>query len=171
MSKKKDTAKTTKKTLTKKTVAKKPVIKKVIEENVKPSGKEKADLYIYTVGRRKAAVAQIRLYKKGEGKIIINKHDYKKYFPFFEFQKIVTAPLVLVGEDNQHDITVVVRGGGIRGQAEAIRLGISRALIELNKDCRPVLKANGFLTRDPRVKERKKPGLKRARRAPQWSKR
>lgn len=127
--------------------------------------------YIYAVGRRKTSIARIRLFKNGKGSIIVNEKDYKKYFPQFEYRDIVEKPLVCVGKRNNFNFTIKTHGGGVRGQAEAIRHGISRTLIQINKDWRKTLKPLGFLKRDPRKKERKKPGLKRARRAPQWKKR
>ncbi|MFH1225941.1 MAG: 30S ribosomal protein S9 [bacterium] len=126
---------------------------------------------MYQVGRRKRAVAQVRLYKKGEDKIIVNQMDYREYFKFPPHQEIMLAPLKLVGEDKGHQITILVRGGGIKAQAEAARHGLSRALVAFNEEYKKSIKGVGFLTRDSRKKERKKPGLKRARRAPQWSKR
>jgi len=136
-----------------------------------PKKKERKEKeYIYTIGRRKTSVAQIRFYKKGKGMILINDKDLEKYFPYFEFQSLVKAPLALVGVDN-FDLTIKVNGGGTRGQAEAIRHGIARALALYNPNFKKPLRTAGFLTRDPRKKERKKYGLKGARRAPQWQKR
>ncbi len=133
-----------------------------------PKAKEQ---YISTVGRRKRAVALVRLFDKGKGEITINNKPAKEYLPDFEMQKIINEPLDLVDLTSKVNLTVLVRGGGKRGQAEAIRHGIARALQKLNKDLRKTLKVAGFLKRDARIKERKKPGLKRARRAPQWAKR
>jgi len=133
--------------------------------------KKKQEKYIYAVGRRKRAVATVRIYKKGQGKITINDKELKDFFPYFEYQEIVLGPLKLTGQEKSGDVTIRVKGGGAKGQAGAVSLGMARALIELNKDHRQVLKKAGFLRRDPRKKERKKPGLKRARRAPQWKKR
>lgn len=127
--------------------------------------------YITAIGRRKTAVARVKLTDVGTGKITVNGQDYKKYFNFFALQQSVMAPLILTQEDKTHDVEVKTNGGGKLGQAEATRLGITRALMELNPDFKPALKASGFVTRDPRAKERKKFGLKKARRAPQWSKR
>jgi small subunit ribosomal protein S9 len=131
-----------------------------------PKGK-----YIYAVGKRKRAIAQIRLFAKGRGDMIINDKPGKEYLPDLILQQIIYSPLKLTDLDNKVDITVLVKGGGKKGQAEAIRHGISRALDILDKDLRKALKPAGFLKRDARIKERKKPGLKRARRAPQWAKR
>lgn len=127
--------------------------------------------YLYGLGRRKEAIAKVRLYEKGKGDIVINDKAFTDYLPHAIWQQIVLDPLVETNLREEFDISVVVTGGGFKGQAESIRLGITRALLEHNEALRGPLKARGFLTRDPRVKERKKPGLKRARRAPQWSKR
>jgi len=131
-----------------------------------PSGK-----YIRTIGRRKRSVAQVRVYEGGSGRVIINERELKEYLPVDILQMAVMAPFVTTGTEEKYDVTVKVKGGGIRGQADSIRLGIARALIEINPDYRPALKVLGFLSRDSRKKERKKYGLKGARRAPQWSKR
>ncbi|MDP2683870.1 MAG: 30S ribosomal protein S9 [bacterium] len=144
--------------------SKKPTVKKT------PIKKPKAD-YIFSVGRRKSSTARIRYYNKGDGEIIINTKDYKLYFPYFELQKIVEKPLHLVSKFGSGRFTILVNGGGKKGQAQSIQLGISRALLKNEDTLRPLLRSNKLLTRDPRVKERKKPGLKKARRAPQWQKR
>jgi small subunit ribosomal protein S9 len=128
--------------------------------------------YFFAVGRRKRAVAQVKLWldnKKQE--ITVNGRDYKAFFPVFELQTAVLAPLKALGLDAGAKIEIKVQGGGMRGQAEGSRHGISRALLLVNPDYRLTLKKLGFLTRDPREKERKKFGLKKARRAPQWAKR
>lgn len=127
--------------------------------------------YFYGLGRRKSAIAQVRVYAGGEGKIFINGKDYKEVFTTDELQRIFLEPLVLTSNRDSLNISVYVYAGGMSGQAMATRLGISRALILMDAELRGVLKKSGFLTRDPRVKERKKPGLKKARRAPQWKKR
>ena len=121
-------------------------------------------------GRRKNAVARVRLVP-GTGKITINKRDIDEYFGLETLKVIVRQPLALTETEGKFDVIVNVHGGGYTGQAGAIRHGLSRALLEADKDYRPALKAAGFLTRDPRMKERKKYGLKAARRAPQFSKR
>ncbi|MDD3487134.1 MAG: 30S ribosomal protein S9 [Candidatus Moranbacteria bacterium] len=134
--------------------------------------------YFQAVGRRKVSVARVRLFdlseEKSEGKkeanIEVNGADYKKYFPLSELREIVKAPLKAVSADIAK-ITVQTRGGGIRGQAEATRLGISRALVVKDGELKKTLKDLGYLTRDARQVERKKSGLKKARRAPQFSKR
>jgi len=125
---------------------------------------------IYAVGRRKTAVAQILL-TTGDGTITVNQLPFAGYFMTEGLQYIVNQPIVSVGLEKQLNIKAKVHGGGINAQAESMRHAISRALVEMNAESRKVLKKQGFLMRDPRVKERKKPGLKRARRAPQFSKR
>ena len=126
--------------------------------------------YFYGTGRRKSSVARVRLYQ-GTGKITINDRDIDDYFGLETLKLIVRQPLALTETDEKFDIVCRVSGGGVTGQAGAIRHGISRALLEADADYRPSLKKAGFLTRDPRMKERKKYGLKAARRAPQFSKR
>lgn len=125
--------------------------------------------YIGT-GRRKKSIARVRLVP-GEGRVIINKRDMDTYFGLDTLKIIVNQPLVLTGTKEKFDVLVNVNGGGYTGQAGAIRHGISRALLKADENLRPALKRAGFLTRDPRMKERKKYGLKGARRAPQFSKR
>ncbi|MBE7525643.1 30S ribosomal protein S9 [candidate division WWE3 bacterium] len=127
--------------------------------------------YIPTVGRRKTSIARVRLVKNGTGSITVNDKPYEKYFTVYELREQVRQPLVVVGQDATVDVSVKVHGGGIRGQSEAVRHGIARALIDLNPTFRKTLKKLGYLSRDSRAKERKKFGLKGARRAPQWSKR
>lgn len=126
---------------------------------------------IQAVGRRKTAVARVRLVRGGKGTIRVNDKPFEMYFPTFELQRLVLEPLRAVSMDKIFDMSVRTQGGGVHSQAEAVRLGVSRALIKEQADLRATLKKLGFLTRDPRAKERKKPGLRRARRAPQWSKR
>jgi len=121
-------------------------------------------------GRRKSAVARVRLVP-GSGKVTINKKDMDEYFGFETLKMIVRQPLVLTKTEGSYDVLVNVDGGGYTGQAGAIRHGIARALLKVNPELRAALKKAGFLTRDPRMKERKKYGLKAARRAPQFSKR
>lgn len=122
------------------------------------------------IGRRKEAVTRVFL-SKGDGKITVNGKDYKTYFPLVYLQNQVEAPLKLVEVAGKYDIQVNATGGGVKGQAEATKLAISRALIEINAEYRPTLKAAGLLKRDPRSVERKKPGRKKARRSFQFSKR
>ena len=124
----------------------------------------------YGTGRRKSSVARVYLVP-GTGKITINKRDMDEYFGLDTLKLIVRQPLVLTETADKYDVITTVRGGGFTGQAGAIRHGISRALLQVDGDFRPALKKAGFLTRDPRMKERKKYGLKAARRAPQFSKR
>ena len=124
----------------------------------------------YGTGRRKSSVARVYLVP-GTGKITINKRDIDDYFGLETLKVIVRQPLVATETVDRLDVIVNVKGGGYTGQAGAVRHGIARALLTVDSDFRPVLKANGFLTRDPRMKERKKYGLKAARRAPQFSKR
>jgi len=125
---------------------------------------------INTVGRRKTAVARV-FFKEGTGVITVNKRDYKEYFPTSVLQYKVLQPLEITETLNKYDIQVNLDGGGITGQAEALRLAISRALCELNPEFRPPLKAKGLMMRDPRMVERKKPGQKKARKKFQFSKR
>lgn len=120
--------------------------------------------YFEGLGRRKRSIARVRLYSGGKGKFIVNGKEK-------EGDRVWLEPLDLLGLKNQFDCTIIVSGGGRVGQKEAIRLGMSRALVKYDEKLRPNLRKAGFLTRDPREKERKKPGLKRARRAPQWQKR
>ncbi|MFH1430038.1 MAG: 30S ribosomal protein S9 [Candidatus Uhrbacteria bacterium] len=123
------------------------------------------------VGRRKAASARVRLIKNGSGKLTINGKLHDEYFTTIDAQLACRQAFDTVGQQEKLDVEVRVVGGGQRGQADAVRLGIARALCELNPTFRRALRKVGFLTRDSRIKERKKPGLKKARRAPQWSKR
>lgn len=125
---------------------------------------------VNTIGRRKSAVARIYVHE-GKGNITINNREYKEYFPTTTLQYIVTQPLNIVEATEKYDIKVNLGGGGIKGQAEALRLAISRALIKIDQDCRKDLKSAGFLTRDPREVERKKPGRPKARKRFQFSKR
>lgn len=122
------------------------------------------------LGRRKEAVTRVFL-SKGDGKITVNDKDYKVYFPLVYLQNQVEAPLKAIESLDKFDIVINATGGGVKGQAEAAKLGIARALLEVNADFRTVLKAGGFLTRDPRGVERKKPGKKKARKSFQFSKR
>ena len=124
----------------------------------------------YGTGRRKSSVARVYLVS-GSGNVTINKRPVDEYFGLETLRMIVRQPLVATETNDKFDVIVTVRGGGTTGQAGAIRHGISRALLQVDGDFRPVLKKAGFLTRDPRMKERKKYGLKAARRAPQFSKR
>lgn len=165
----------------KKTPAKKPAAKKTLVRTAKPAAKKtereaapvidlKAEGMIRALGRRKEAVAQVRVFP-GTGKMVVNGRAVADYFTVPELMHIVTSAQKAVGKDAAIDVSAHVKGGGIRGQAEAVRLGIARALIVMSETFRPTLRKMGYLTRDARVKERKKYGLKSARRAPQFSKR
>lgn len=134
------------------------------------ANKENFVQYLGT-GRRKEAVARVFLRPNGTGNIVVNGKDLKEYMPSELLQMEVRSPLELTNTLDQFDVMVTVQGGGFTGQAGAIRHGITRALMEASEDFRPALKAAGYVTRDPRAKERKKYGLKKARRAPQFSKR
>lgn len=125
---------------------------------------------INTIGRRKAAIARIYM-SEGKGQIIVNDKDYKVYFPHTKLHYIVEQPLNLLEVKNNYDIRVNLNGGGMSGQAEALRLAIARALVKVNPEYKTMLKAEGFMTRDPRVIERKKPGQPKARKRFQFSKR
>ena len=127
--------------------------------------------YFYGTGRRKSSVARVRVYPNGTGAITINGRDIDEYFGLDTLKLIVRQPMELTETIGAFDIVCTVAGGGVTGQAGAIRHGLSRALLQYNEELRPVLKKAGLLTRDPRMKERKKYGLKKARRAPQISKR
>ena len=131
---------------------------------------EGAGIYIEAIGRRKTSVARVRYFAKSEGGIIINGKKLNEYFPTDELKAIVESPMKKA-KIEKYEITVRLSGGGIHSQAEALRHGISRALIESVSELRGELKPLGFLMRDPRMKERRKFGLKKARKAPQWSKR
>lgn len=125
---------------------------------------------INALGRRKASVARVYL-KKGKGTITVNNRDHKEYFNTEILHHKLAQPFQLTETEGQYDVTVNVNGGGINGQAEAVRLGISRALVQINEEYKPALRAEGLMTRDPRMVERKKPGQKKARKRFQFSKR
>ncbi len=146
---------------------KKPMESTAVEEKA-------AEKYFSGVGRRKTAVATVRIFEDGtedEGKILVNGKTVGAYFPTVRLQNLLLDPIRAVGLENRFRVSVHVRGGGLSGQAGASGLGLARALVMANADHRPLLKAGKFLTRDARKVERKKPGLNKARRAPQWSKR
>ncbi|KKS66122.1 MAG: 30S ribosomal protein S9 [Parcubacteria group bacterium GW2011_GWA1_42_7] len=154
--------------------------KEIIAESAEISASEikekKAKKYYEAVGRRKNAIARVRLstikpFEGDEGKITVNGKDYREYFPGLNLKQNVESPLRRLKSLNRFEVIAKTNGGGINGQAEAVRHGISRTLVEFNADFRKKLKKAGFLKRDPRVKERRKFGLKKARRAPQWAKR
>ncbi len=164
---------TTKKTEEKSKVKEAETLQKK-EKAAKPLPKIKK--YYEAVGRRKTAVARVRLFtvrpfEEDEGKIIVNNKPYKQYFSLLDLQQTVEASLRKLKSLNRFEIEVRDKGGGIRAQSEAIRHGIARTLVKFNTDFRKKLKRAGYLKRDPRMKERKKYGLKKARKAPQWQKR
>lgn len=158
-----------KKHVTKKVDA--PAVTEVMKSVTSVEKNEEKKDYIWAVGRRKSAVARVRLYLNGSGSYLVNKKSVDAYFPTFDNRKVARQPLELIDAKGIYDVSTYVNGGGISGQADAARLGLARALIKFNPDFKKILKTEGLLTRDPRVKERKKPGLRRARRAPQFSKR
>jgi small subunit ribosomal protein S9 len=127
--------------------------------------------YYEGIGRRKNASARVRLFPGGTGKFVVNERPVEQYLPRPNDMEILMEPLITVGQASSYDISVHVDGGGVSGQRDAIKLGIARALLKIDPDMRGVLKSRGLLTRDARVKERKKPGLKRARKAPTFTKR
>lgn len=151
------------------TATKKTAVKETAKKPLAAEGR-----YVYAVGRRKTAVAQVRYYADAKAEtleIVVNNRPFAEYFNTFEQREAVVAPLKVVGKAEAAQISVLVSGGGLSGQADAVKLGIARALVEHDALVRPALKAEKLLTRDPRAVERKKPGLKKARRAPQWAKR
>jgi small subunit ribosomal protein S9 len=163
-----------KKAQVKKITEKKIKVKKIIKDKsfLKSKSIDKnTNKFFSAIGKRKTSAARVRLSLSNEPNFIINNKHYNVYFPNFELQQIVKSALDKVEQFGKLAVSVVVMGGGIKSQAEAIRHGISRALVKFNPDFRKILKHAGFLTRDPRMRERKKFGLKRARRAPQWQKR
>ena len=172
-----------KKPTTKKTEAKekKPRVAKIKEPEPKPAVEETAapafdsaklgDRYLSATGRRKTAIARVRMWTRGEKEFLVNQKPLEKYFPSKTLQLTALAALETMKCLDKFSVQVVVKGGGLSGQAEAIRHGTAQALVDFNPDFRKRLKKAGFLKRDPRMRERKKFGLKRARRAPQWAKR
>jgi small subunit ribosomal protein S9 len=172
--------------LTHKKEEKKEIIKKeeaIKEEKISPEiveeafeGEErllaaKPSKYWEAVGRRKTSIARVRLFTKGEKALMVNEKEFKVYFPTVELQEAAISPLKKMKCIDRFSMTAIIKGGGIHSQAEAVKHGISRALVVFNPDFQKRLRRAGFLTRDSRMKERKKFGLKRARRAPQWQKR
>lgn len=127
--------------------------------------------YFYAVGKRKTAIATVRLYENGNGGFSVNGKELAEFAQTKDLEELGLAPLKLVKAQKAYDVTATVKGGGVKAQMDAIKHAISRALTVADMMLRPSLKKAGFLTRDPRIKERKKPGLRKARRAPQWSKR
>jgi len=169
------TKKTTKKEKKKevKKVKKAPpkIVKKKPKPKPKPEPKPQKASYIEAIGRRKTSVARVRLWTKGEKEFLVNDKLLKDYFSNFEIQKIASESLDKMKSQDRFKIQVLVKGGGFHSQAEAVRHGVARVLLKFNPDFKKRLKKSGYLTRDPRMRERKKFGLKRARRAPQWRKR
>ncbi|MFH0791776.1 MAG: 30S ribosomal protein S9 [bacterium] len=151
---------------TKKTAEKTDRADKIDKESVVKTGS-----YIEAVGRRKTAIARVRLYNDKEGKFVVNGKLSGKYFLTKELERIIRSPFEKIQEESGYSVTVIAKGGGIHAQAEAIRHGVSRCLVSINEEYRKRLRGAGFLTRDSRMRERKKFGLLRARRAPQFSKR
>ena len=152
------------------------VLMEVAEPTVKKktvvAKEEKGVRFVYAVGRRKTAIAQVRLYPTTqEEEALVNERPIREYFGTAVLAAIALSPLTVSGLEKAFRVTVLVRGGGLHGQSGAVKLGIARCLIKHDEALRPTLKAQGFLTRDSRAVERKKPGLKKARRAPQWAKR
>lgn len=162
-------------------IAKAPKAEKTVKvekvekvEKVAKVAKKEKEVYFYAVGRRKTSVAQVRLFeneKATDNDLIINDKKLKEYFPTISLQNSLLSPLKAVGMHNKFRMTVLVRGGGVTGQVEAIRLGIARALVKYSAELKKTLKDLGLMTRDAREVERKKAGLKKARKAPQWAKR
>ena len=130
-----------------------------------------AERYIEAVGRRKTSIARVRITPSSKQQITVNERPFAEYFPVAELQKVVKEALEKTEVTSKFIVTAMVKGGGISSQAESVRLGISRALVEFDRNLRTPLKTEGFLKRNPRAKERRKFGLKKARKAPQWSKR
>lgn len=153
------------------TTKKKETKKKTKKAKKTEKKTKKEDKYLEAIGRRKKAVARVRAWTKGKGEISVNGEPLKKYFPTKKLQNTIMAPLDKMNCSDRFKINVLIKGGGVHGQAEAVRHGIARILVIFNPDFKKRLKKTGYLTRDPRMKERKKFGLKKARRAPQWKKR
>ena len=164
---------TTKKTEAKATHVRR--VRKPVEHQAPEVGEapneEKSNRYFEAIGRRKTSVARARLFTQGEKTILVNGKSYKEYFPGLELQQIVVSPLERMKCEDRFRIVIVTKGGGIHSQAEAVRHALSRGLVLFNETFKKRLKKVGFITRDARERERKKFGLKRARRAPQWQKR
>jgi len=163
--------KTIKKASVKKITTKKTSVKKTVEKK-----ENDPKFYYEAIGRRKQSTARIRLFtcrpfEDEKGKILVNDKPYTDFFTTLELQQIVASALKKMKSLNRFEATIKVKGGGIRGQADAIRHGLARALVKFNADFSKKLKRAGYLRRDPRKKERKKPGLKKSRKAPQWKKR
>lgn len=157
----------------KKTGAKAPAKAAVKKAELKTGSEEKIAKYFYAVGKRKTAVAQVRIYSAGKGhrEVLVNGRAVTEYFPISRMQAAAVSPLAAASAVEKFDVKAKVKGGGINSQAEALRLGLSRALIKFDESLKKQLKDLKYLTRDSREVERKKPGLKKARKAPQWAKR
>ncbi|MBI4358991.1 MAG: 30S ribosomal protein S9 [Candidatus Nealsonbacteria bacterium] len=147
------------------------VEKKTVKAKTKKESLSAQPRYIESIGRRKTAVARVRLFPQGEEKFLVNQKDYRQYFPSPALQQLAFDVLFKESLAEKAGVEIIVRGGGINAQAEAVRLGISRILVGLVPESDKRLRKLGYLTRDPRMRERKKFGLKRARKAPQWQKR
>lgn len=154
----------------KKKITKKKTAKKIKREK-KPKETKKAVKFFKGIGRRKTATARVRLFLQGKKEILINEKPLEKYFPIFELQEIVLSPFRKMDYLDKFRVSIKVKGGGFHAQSEAVRNGIVKALVIFDPESRKKFKIAGYLTRDPRMRERKKFGLKRARRAPQWRKR
>lgn len=142
------------------------------QEEVKEEQEEREEKEYYEgVGSRKTSTAVVRIFTQGDPEILVNEEPYEEYFPNLEMKEIVTDALEEMNTEDKFRISIMARGGGLHSQAEAIRHGIARALVDLNPSFKKRLKRAGYLTRDPRMKERKKPGKRGARRSPQWQKR
>lgn len=142
-----------------------------IKTQTKPKPKAKVSRYFEAIGRRKTAVARVRLHIQTSLEFLVNGKTLEKYFPAFDLQQKIKDPFVKTSQIDKFSVLAKINGGGFNAQAEALRHGITRALVKIDPECRQALKKAGLLTRDSRMRERKKPGLKRARRAPQWRKR
>lgn len=154
----------------KKAVSKKPAASKK-EASIKKAAHTHKEKYFFAVGRRKTAHARVKLYPAGSGEFTVNERPFEAYFPTFSLQKNALDPLTSLGLEKKYKAAITTSGGGVAAQAKAVSLALARALLLIDPNQRLVLKKAGFLSRDARKKERKKPGLKRARRAPQWQKR
>jgi len=157
-------------------VTKKPTVKKEetapkASKEIKTSKSVFSGKYISAIGRRKTAIARVRLFSNGKNQIVVNGKEYRDYFQVETMQSKVREPIEKMKLIEKFDVSVVVKGGGVDSQAEAVRHGIARTLVKLDETLKKRLRQEGLLTRDSRMKERKKPGLKRARKAPRWSKR
>lgn len=147
--------------------------KKVKKEEIKEENAKESATYFYAVGKRKTSIAEVRIYPtdKSVEEMTVNGRKMDEYFTISRLRDLIKAPLTVAGQDKKFDVTAKVYGGGISSQSEAIRLGISRALVKFDGELKKPLRDRGFMTRDARKVERKKPGFKKARRSPQWAKR